>query len=140
MVVMKMLTSHWSDGQRKGLAKALDHLNAWRFHAAHEEFESLWREAASQERTWLHGLAQATASLHQLTLGRGAASVRTWNRARAKLEGLHLTEFVTRVDALHQALELRADGPRFFDPSALRAHSLPRVELSETEDVRLRPT
>jgi hypothetical protein len=133
MVVMKMLTSHWSDEQQQRLAKALDHLNAWRFHAAHEEFESLWRAASSPDRTWLHGLAQATASLHQLTLGRGAASVRTWSRARPKLEGLRLTEFVTRVDALHHALQLRADGPRFFDPSALRTYSLPRVELGTRE-------
>lgn len=127
---MKMLTSHWSDEQMAGLAKALDLMNTWRFHAAHEEFEALWRVAISQERTWLHGLTQAAAALHQLTLGRGAASVRTWRRARPKLEGLALQDFVTRMDALHQALGLGSESPRHFDASTLSAHSLPRLEAA----------
>jgi hypothetical protein len=130
MAAMKRNTSCWSDEQLEGLAKAFDLMNAWRFHAAHEHFEALWRVAVGPERRWLHGLAQGAASLHQLTLGRGAAAVRTWRRARLKLEGLPLEPFMTRVDALHQALGLGAEGPRFFDAELLRAHSLPRLDAA----------
>ncbi|MET0286049.1 MAG: DUF309 domain-containing protein [Polyangiales bacterium] len=126
--MMKMPTLRWSDEQHQGLAKALTLMKTWRFHAAHEEFEALWRGATSRERTCLHGLTQVAASLHQLTLGRGAASVRTWQRARPKLEGLALDDFMTRMDALHQVLGLRADAPRFFDPGTLREHASPVIE------------
>jgi hypothetical protein len=128
MVVRKVHTSHWSDEQQEGLAKALDLMKAWRFHAAHEEFEALWRSSTSQRQIWLHGLTQLAASLHQLTLGRGAASVRTWNRARGKLDGLALGAFVTQLDALHHALGLRADGPRLFDATTLKRHSMPTLD------------
>jgi hypothetical protein len=127
--MMKPTISSWSDEQREGLAKALVLMKSWRFHEAHEEFEGLWRLATSQERTWLHGLTQVAASLHQLTLGRGAASVRTWNRARPKLEGLGLQAFMTRMDALHHALGLGAEAPRFFDASTLHAHTLPTLDV-----------
>lgn len=127
---MKMNTERWSDEQLLGISKALDLMNAWRFHAAHEQFEALWREATCQKRTWLHGLTQVAASFHQLTLGRGAASVRTWRRARDKLAGLAVAEFMTRVDALHHALGLDESSPRFFDASLLCAHSVPRLDAA----------
>ncbi len=117
---MKMNTPCWSDEQLAGLTKAFSLMDAWLFHSAHEQFEALWRTATSQERTWLHGLTQLAAAFHQLNLGRGKAAVRTWNRARARLTGLNLAEFMTHVDALHHALGLSEAGPRFFDASRLR--------------------
>jgi hypothetical protein len=129
MVTMKMLHTTWSDEQRKTLTKALDHMQAWRFHAAHEEFESAWRTARIPQKTWLHGLAQIAASYHQLSLGRGVAAVRTWRKARAKLEALPLCPFSTQTEALHRSLGLSLDGPRFFDPLRLCDHSLPTLAL-----------
>ncbi len=111
----------WTDEQRRLAVEGLAYLHEGRFFAAHERFEEGFRAAEPPIRTALHGLAQLAASHHQLTLGRGRAAVRTWLRARAKLEsvGLLAVELSAEIEAFHARLGLSADGPRFVDPVRL---------------------
>jgi Domain of unknown function (DUF309) len=131
MATMKIDTLRWSDEQLVVMTRAFAAMRTSRFLAAHEQFEELWRAAAGEPRRVLHGLAQLAASHHQLTLGRGAAAVRTWNKARTKLAGQALEALCREMEALHAALGLSAEGPRFFDPRALEAfQSLPTLDVA----------
>lgn len=125
---MKPLITYWSDEQLSSLAKALEEARAWRFHEAHEELEAVWRTAHIPVRTVLHTLILIIASHHQLTLGRGAAAVRTWHKARPGLAGVEYEAFCEAMEALHGGLGLSVEGPRYFDPSRLSAYpSLPML-------------
>ncbi len=110
-----------TDEQRRAWAEGFAHLRAGEFFAAHERFEEGFRAAEPPVRTALRALAQLAASHHQLSLGRGSAAVRTWHRARAKLEsvGLLAEAFCAEIDSFHARLGLGADGPRFIDPARL---------------------
>lgn len=128
---MKINTPRWSDEQLLAMTDALEAMRTRRFLAAHERFEDAWREAQGEPRRVLHGLAQFAASQHQLCLGRGAAAVRTWQKASAKLAGLALGTLREEMEALHRGLGLSAEGPRFFDPKALDAfQSLPTLDAA----------
>jgi len=108
--------------EREWLTDGLQLLRNGHFLPAHELFEQGFRARREGEvRTLFHGLAQLAAAYYQLTLGRGRASVRTWQRARKKLAQVDALEpgFADAVDALHAGLGLDADGPRFIDPSRL---------------------
>ena len=91
------------------------------FFAAHDAFEEAFRAAAGDARELLRALAQVAASHHQLTLGRGRAAVRTWEKARARLAALGAlsAEFGAAMGALHDRAGVDVEGPRFIDPSVL---------------------
>jgi hypothetical protein len=115
----------------EALSRGLALLRAGKFLEAHEVFEFAWRATCPPLRTRFHGLAQLAASYHQLTLGRARASVRTWQKARAKLAsvGALTAPFARDVDALHARLGITVDGPRFIALSELAAlQSLPVPE------------
>lgn len=130
---MKPATLSWSDEQLSVVTEALIQAKNWRFLTAHDRFEHAWRGADGIPRIALHGLAQLTASHHQLTLGRGRAAVRTWRKARAKLmaAGLDVEVLSREMEALHRALAIDEEGPRFIDANALKAfQSLPMLDAA----------
>lgn len=109
--------------ERQGLADGLELLRAGSFFQAHELFEDYFRAAAPPTRTLFHGLAQLAAAYHQLTLGRGRASLRTWCKARVKLAsvGALAPAFAAEMDAFYWRLQIDAEGPRFIDARRLEA-------------------
>lgn len=109
--------------ERQGLVDGLALLRRGSFFAAHELFEDRFRATAPPTRTLFHGLAQLAAAYHQLTLGRGRASLRTWCKARVKLEavGALAPAFAAEVEAFYRQLQIDAEGPRFIDPRRLES-------------------
>lgn len=107
--------------ERLGFETGLALLRGGHFFRAHEAFEDCFRAAAPPTRTLFHGLAQLAAAYHQLTLGRGRASLRTWCKARLKLESVGALPpgFAAEVDELYRRLQIDAEGPRFIDPGRL---------------------
>src|ERR1700710_2025109 len=79
-----------AEDYRQRVTHALATMRAGHFYAAHEELEALFRCASGEPRTFFQALAPLAASHHQLTLGRARAAVRTWHKARAKLDRLGL--------------------------------------------------
>ena len=116
-IVACICTHEQQDAVSVGLAL----MQSGSFFAAHEAFEEAFRAARGDARELLRALAQVAASHHQLTLGRGRAAVRTWEKARARLAALGAlsAEFVAAMRALHDRVGIDGEGPRFIDPSSL---------------------
>lgn len=117
--------------QRQALAAGLRLMQNGSFFAAHEQFEDVWRSADPGLRDLFQGLAQIAASHHQLTLGRGRAAIRTWQKARVRLDrvGVLSADFCAAMDAMHARLGLTIEGPRFVDAQAVLAQGVPRLAL-----------
>ena len=49
--------------------RAVAHWNAHGFHAAHEDWETLWNDAEGGRRAWLQGLIQYAAALFHFDRG-----------------------------------------------------------------------
>jgi hypothetical protein len=92
-------------------------MQSGRFFEAHELLEELFKACSGDGRLLFHGLAQIAAAHHQLTLGRARAAVRTWNKARRKLEsvGMLSASYADAMDAFYARLGIDLDGPRFLD-------------------------
>lgn len=99
----------------------LSMLSEGHFMSAHERFEDAWRSAEGRERTLFHALAQLAASYQQLAQGRARASVRTWEKACAKLESISAlpSAFRSEVETFFQRLHVNNEGPRFIDAQCL---------------------
>lgn len=126
-----------TDEQRGWAQEALKALQAGDFWLGHELYEQGFRASSGIVHIWFHGLAQVAASHHQLTLGRGRAAVRTWDKARRKLAqvGVLTAEFAAAMDAFHAGLGLSVEEPRFFETERLGARQsfpLPVVETLHT--------
>jgi hypothetical protein len=105
------------------------------FFEAHELLEELFRACTGDGRFLFHGLAQIAAAHHQLTLGRGRAAIRTWNKARLKLQAVDMLapSFSLAMDAFYAGLGIDLEGPRFVDPGLLGpAQSFP-LPLEDTD-------
>lgn len=99
-------------------------MTAWRQGAwltAHEAFEADFRVASGRRRTLLHALAQLTAGLYQLSLGRGRAAASTLQKALNKLADIEaLTpEFADAVAAFCLLANISPEGARFVDLTTL---------------------
>lgn len=121
-----------STSEQFALSRGLCLLRSANFWGAHELFEEAWRAAHPPSRTLFHGLAQLAASYHQLQLGRARASVRTWNKCAAKLAAVGALDpsFAHAVGALHAALGIDAEQPRFIAREALQGVVFPVPERS----------
>lgn len=111
----------FDEATRSAITRGVALLREGAFLHAHECFEEVWRKASSNERTYLHALAQLAASHHQLAHGRARAAVRTWLKARDKLASLGaLSPTLQRsMQAFHETLGLSATAPRFIDVKRL---------------------
>lgn len=103
------------------IGEGLALLSQGHFMSAHERFEDKWRISVGRNRTLFHALAQLAASYHQLAQGRARASVRTWLKARAKLEsiGAVSSAFQSDVETFFRGLGVSEEGPRFIDARCL---------------------
>ncbi|MDB4985455.1 MAG: hypothetical protein JWN04_633 [Myxococcaceae bacterium] len=113
----RICAEHYRDEVQAALAT----MRGGQFYAAHEQLETLFRRASGDQRTLFQALAQLAASHHQLTLGRARAAVRTWHKARAKLDrlGLLSPSLQAAMAAFHAELGIDAEEPRFIDPARL---------------------
>lgn len=128
-IVARICTNEQQDVVSVGLAL----MQKGSFFAAHEAFEESFRSAKGDARELLRGLAQIAASHYQLTLGRGRAAVRTWHKARARLDplGALSADFCDAMRALHDRIGVDQEGPRFIDAGQLgprEAFPAPRLE------------
>jgi hypothetical protein len=117
--------------QRQAVAEGLRLMHDGSFFAAHEQFEDVWRSADPGLRDLFQGLAQLAAAHHQLTLGRGRAAIRTWQKARARLDRAEIlsVDFCCAMDAMYARLGLTIEGPRFVDAQVALAQGVPRLAL-----------
>lgn len=64
--------------------RAVVFFNAEAFFEAHEDWETLWREATGPRREWLQGLIQFAAGFHHVVRGTASGFVKLMRTARAK--------------------------------------------------------
>jgi hypothetical protein len=124
-----------SDVQRSTLREALKCLQLGHFFAAHDLLEELFKGTTGDGHLLFHGLAQIAAAHHQLTLGRARAAVRTWHKARLKLERIDMLSpsLATAMDEFYAGLGIDQEGPRFIDVAVLGpAQSFP-LPLEDTD-------
>jgi uncharacterized protein len=84
----------------------LDHLQAGRFFAAHEELELAWRAAAPEERDFYQGLVHVAVAWYQAGRGNRVGATRQLEKALRRLEryepqheGLDVTDLRRQVRA-----------------------------------------
>ena len=63
----------------------LEHIRARRFFEAHEELETAWRAAATEERDFYQGLVHVAVAWYQAGRGRPVATARQLEKAARRL-------------------------------------------------------
>jgi predicted metal-dependent hydrolase len=105
-----------SAGERRRLLRdGIDQLHRGDFFAAHETWEEVWRSTTPEPKTFLQGLIQVAAALHQIRdLHRQEGPRRTLAKARRNLEsyaptalGLDIEDLLRSVAAWQDWLERR---------------------------------
>ena len=76
-----MSEAHTTDA----FAAGVDHFNALRFWEAHEAWESIWLEAAAEDRSFYQGLIQLAAAYHHMKRGTFRGAVRLFGSAMERL-------------------------------------------------------
>jgi hypothetical protein len=114
----------YSDAAREVMGRGLALLRAGGAFAAHECFETAWRDGDVEERALMRALAQLCAAYHQLAQGRAAAAVRTWSKARDKLACLDALSpaYERAVAAFWLRLGVASEAPRKIEVERLPAH------------------
>ncbi len=64
----------------------IDHFNATEFWHAHEDWETVWREAGSDVRPFLQGLIQLAAAYHHVKRGTWPGGLRLFAAGLEKLQ------------------------------------------------------
>jgi uncharacterized protein len=87
----------------------LDHIRAGRYFEAHEELETVWRAAPSEERDFYQGLVHVAVAWYQAGRGNRVGTERQLDKALRRLEAYEPTHLGVDVAALRRQLaELRA--------------------------------
>jgi predicted metal-dependent hydrolase len=85
--------------------RAVALFNARDFHAAHEEWETLWNDAEGPRRDWLQGLIQVAAAFFHVERGYHATGfVKLMRSAQAKLAAYDASGERMRFDLLEKDL------------------------------------
>lgn len=85
--------------------RAVALFNAREFHAAHEDWETLWNEAEGARRDWLQGLIQIAAAFFHVERGYHASGfIKLMRSARAKVAGYDASRERIRFDLLTRDL------------------------------------
>ncbi|MGB8507666.1 MAG: DUF309 domain-containing protein [Pyrinomonadaceae bacterium] len=112
----------------------IDLYNAGEFHAAHDAWESRWRdEVGPSEKLFLQAMIQSAVAFHHLEIGRPGAARRMYQMASEKFArlgtdrfmSLDLRDYQSQLDAALSWL-LAVSDPREVTPPAFE---LPRIRL-----------
>jgi|SRR4051794_32616176 len=80
------------------LAEGLEQMRAGEWFAAHESFESEWREAPQAERDFLQGLVHVTVAWHHASKGNAAGAAGQLDKAVKRLTPYRPEHRSVRVD------------------------------------------
>lgn len=115
--------------------RAVQLFNAREFHAAHEDWESLWNEAEGTRRAWLQGLIQYAAAFFHVERGYHASGfVKLMRSAGERVAGHDARAERIRFDLLaHDLVPWHAHAARVAAGLDLRA-SLPTLPTIRYRD------